>query len=890
MERTALTRRSFFRATALTGAAAGLAGAIPGGFVKDAEAAAEKAAKKDETKIVKTLCRACIHNCGVLAHVRNGRIVKLEGNPEYPMSKGCLCPKALAGIQAVYNPMRNKYPMLRVGKRGEGKFRRISWKEAIDLLAKKLMEAKNKWGAESVIVTTGGGGNPAFRGVRRFANAFGTPNFWEPGCAQCFLPRTVAYGLMYGGPTTSIADENSLEIYNPKTPMKSIVLWGTDPSYSCPAGGGQALSTLRAKGVKTVVIDPRWAGDSSHADVWLPIRPGTDVALELGWVNYIIAHKLYDEKFCSEWTNLSYLVNTKTKMMMKATELDPKAKADEYVVLDGKTPRVNPYPFDAKMKITLDGEVAIKGTLYKTGFRLLKERAAEWTLEKTGKVCHLDPKMIEKAIRIYAEGPSGISLGVATDQYEQSVQAAMGSVILNGLMGYVEKPGTLMNRNPNSGVSPAGSLATPASYLLPKGQLKKRLGGDDFKGLYQWDAAQPPAVLKAALTGKPYQPHIWIERSGNKFAVCGNSPSWVAALKKFDFVVHMYMYPTSFSMYADLLLPATEWLETNMLIQSLNMIFARQAVTHTWETEDETLFWAKLGKKLASMGHENMKRACDPKVMGKDLAYWNSMEELLDGRLKNVGLTWKEMLAHHNPYTWMPYDKWNTYGVYLQKDPKTGKPKGFHTHCKKLELYGECFITLGRTGKPFALDENRPVKKDYDPLPYYTEPAESPNRPIAKKYPLVLTSGRVPWFHHGTLRNAPYLRESYPVPELWITPADAKKAGVANGNWAWIESARGKTQGKVRVTKAIPPGVVYMERFWFPETLYTPTHGFREANVNVLTKNDPPYNDVVGTYTLRGFQVRVSKAAGAPKGIWTKPEQFKAWLPKPTDRTKNPEL
>ena len=90
--------------------------------------------------------------------------------------------------------------------------------------------------------------------------------------------------MMYGGPTTSIADEQAREVYNPNTEMKCLVMWGTDVSYSCPAGGGRALSDLRAKGVKTVSIDPRFVPDAAKADVWLPIRPGTDVALMLCWI------------------------------------------------------------------------------------------------------------------------------------------------------------------------------------------------------------------------------------------------------------------------------------------------------------------------------------------------------------------------------------------------------------------------------------------------------------------------------------------------------------------------------------------------------------------------------------------------------------------------------
>lgn len=892
MEQSVFSRRDFIRATAITGVAGALGTTLSDGLVPLAVAAPESGGRETvETKIVKTNCRACIHNCGVLAHVRNGRVVKLEGNPEYPMSRGTLCTKGLSGISALYHPSRNQYPLLRVGARGENRWKRITWRDAIDIIAKKMMEVREKYGAETVIVSTGGGGNPAFRSIPRFCNAFDTPNWFEPGCAQCYLPRTLAFDLMYGGPDTSIADSQCLEIYNPDTVMKTLVMWGTSPAYNSPAGGGRAVTELRARGVQTISIDPRLTPDAAKADVWLPIRPGTDVALMLAWIRYITDKKLYDEAFVMRWTNLPFLVNVRTRLLLRASELEADGDADTFVVWDARTnaPRPLPYPWDDALEPVLDGVFSINGTEYKTGFRLLKERVEPYTLPKAGEICWLDPHRIEKAIRLYVQGPGGISLGVSTDQNPNSVQAAMGAVLLNALVGNVEKPGALMQRNPTSNAVPSGSLATRCQKLLSETQLKKRLGGVEYKGLLQWWAAQTPSIQDAILTGKPYKPRVWLERSGNKMAMLGNASSWLPAIEQMELIVHMFLYPTSFSAYADILLPATEWLETNMLVESLNMIFARQAVTHLWETEDETLFWSRLARRCAELGHENCQKAFDAEFMGDDLPYWDTMEELLDGRLAPLKLSWKTLLEH-NPYEFMPYEQWKQYYVYLRPDPATGKPQGFRTPSKKLELYGEVFITLGRTGKPYSTCELPPASKDYDPLPYFIEPAESPNGEIAEKFPLVMTNGRLPMFHHGTLRNAPFIREIYPVPEIWLNPVTASDCGVAQGDWVWIESPRGRIRARARVTEGIPPRIVYMERFWNPETVNSPTHGWREMNVNLLSKNDAPFNDVVGTYTLRGYQVRVSKAESAPDGIWQRPEEFSPWLPQPSEPTKSVEF
>lgn len=838
----------------------------------------------DETKIVKTACRACIANCGVLAHVKNGRVVKLEGNPVDPMSQGRMCAKGLSGIQALYHPNRNKYPLQRVGERGGNRWRRISWDQALTTIAEKLMETKEKYGEEAVFCSTGGGGNPEIWSIARFCNIFGTPNWFEPGCAQCYLPRVLAYTMMYGGTDPSIADSNALEIYDPDmTPIKCLVLWGTDPSYSCPSSGGRAVNELRVRGVKTISIDPRFTPDAAKADIWLPIRPGTDVALMLCWIRYILVNQLYDEEFVMRWTNLPYLVDTETKMLLRPVKGE-NGDPDTFMVWDTRTNSMQPleYPWNEELDPALFGTYKIDGKVYKTGGQMLLEQADAYTLERTAEICWLDADRIEAAIRMFVENtPGGLAIGVATDQTPNSVQAAMGAATIDMLLGNVERPGSLMQRFRTSGVLKVPNYPVPvATKMLPPEQLKKRLGGNDHKGLHIWYAGHPGSILNAILTGEPYQPRVWIDRSGNKLGVLAESGKWAQAIEKLDFIVHMYMYPTSFSAYADILLPTAEWLETDMIVETCNMLVARQAAVHLWETMDETLIWSKLAKKCAELGHENCQKAFDAEFMGEDLAYWDSMDEFFNHFTPAVGMTWKEM-KEKAPFEYLPKEKWKTYYVYKNIDEKTGKPAGFPTPSKKLEIYLDSMITLGRTGQPFSPVELPSVEKDYEPLPYYLEPVESPvkNDEIAKEYPLVMTNGRVPFYHHSTLRNVPGLREMYPVPEIWIYPDTAEKYGIGPDDWVWVESPRGKIRAKALITRGINPGTICMERFWHPETLTTKTHGWQETNVNVLSKSSAPYNDVVGTHTLRAFQVKIYKAGGAPEKIWTKPEDFKTWLP-----------
>ena len=149
-----------------------------------------------------------------------------------------------------------------------------------------------------------------------------------------------------------------------------------------------------------------------------------------------------------------------------------------------------------------------------------------------------------------------------------------------------------------------------------------------------------------------------------------------------DLIVHMYMYPTSFSTYADILLPTTEWLETNYSAPILNTLVCRQAVTHLYETMDETLIWSKLAKRLGELGHEGCARSFDPEYMGRDRAYWNSMEELMEWQAAHVNMTWDEF-RKNSPVEFQPMEEWKKYYIYKEIDSRIGLPRGFSTKSKK---------------------------------------------------------------------------------------------------------------------------------------------------------------------------------------------------------------
>lgn len=237
-------------------------------------------------RVVRSHCRICHGGCGVLVHVRDGKVMTIEGDPDSPISQGTLCPKGIASIQLAYHPDRLLYPLKRLGAKGEGRWERISWEEAYSILTSKMDEYKKHHGAESIVLGYGTGrDNEAF--VYRFANLLGTPNVLTAG-HMCYGPRV----------STSIITCGNLPVCDYEGNPKCIMIWGNNAIISNPDEyKGLYLSDTVAKGAKLIVVDPRFTKLADRSHLWLQIRPGTDVALAMGMLQVIIEEGLYDRDF-----------------------------------------------------------------------------------------------------------------------------------------------------------------------------------------------------------------------------------------------------------------------------------------------------------------------------------------------------------------------------------------------------------------------------------------------------------------------------------------------------------------------------------------------------------------------------------------------------------------
>ncbi len=252
--------------------------------------------KSESETIVKSTCRMCHGVCGVLVHIRDGRVVKVTGDPDCPTSNGYMCAKGRASVEFLYHPDRLKYPLKRMGARGENKWQRITWDEALDTIADEFLKLKRTFGAES-IVGTQGTGRPYTCLFARFLNSLGTPN-QTGGGHICYLPRIAASSMTCG--LLPVCDYYGFGGVYPKC----VVVWGCNLTESGASDGmcSYQLNQAVKRGVKLIVIDPRKTGIASKADHWIQIRPGTDDALALGMLHTIIKEELYDKEFVRKWT------------------------------------------------------------------------------------------------------------------------------------------------------------------------------------------------------------------------------------------------------------------------------------------------------------------------------------------------------------------------------------------------------------------------------------------------------------------------------------------------------------------------------------------------------------------------------------------------------------
>ena len=279
-----LSRRDWLKWTA-AGSAAGVASAA----ADDAQAFSLFRTPEVLTAERKTpsYCELCFWNCGLIAHVRKNRVLHLQGHPDYPTAEGKLCGRGMAGAAFLRDEDRLKFPMVRVGKRGEGKFERVGWKVAYETIAKGFAAIRDEHGPESLALFYHGTGGPLLRSMMV---AYGSPNFAGPSYAQCKGPRNVGYKLTFG---EKLPSPEPLDFDH----TRAMVFFGSHLGENAHNSQVQQFVRARARGAKLVVLDPRLSTVASKADLWLPLRPGTDTAIILAWIHLLIKNKSYHQQF-----------------------------------------------------------------------------------------------------------------------------------------------------------------------------------------------------------------------------------------------------------------------------------------------------------------------------------------------------------------------------------------------------------------------------------------------------------------------------------------------------------------------------------------------------------------------------------------------------------------
>lgn len=785
-----ISRRSFLQATAATGLlAAGLTDFNP---VLKALAQGEKKPGA-AGKWLATTCQGCTTWCTVQAYAVNNRVVKVRGNPNSKVTAGQICPRPHLAIQQLYDPDRVKVPMKRTnpkkGRNEDPKFVPITWEEAMNTIADKMLELrKNKESHKFALL----------RGRYSYLNEliyyampkiYGTPNNVSHSsiCAEA-----EKFGPYY---TEAYWDYRDYDLKE----TKYVILWGADPV----ASNRQVPHAINVWGdlhdyAKVACVDPRMTASAAKAHEWLPVIPGEDGALAIAMAHVILAEGLWYKPFVGDFKD-------------GINKFKPGASVQEE-------------DFDEKYSYGV----------VKWWNLELKDRTPEWAAERSG----IPADQIRRVAVDFAKAaPNSISwLAPGSSMQARGGFTAMACHALNGLVGSADnKGGTLRGSSIPSATSP--------KYDKYQDEIAKT-ATKKFKKIDQSGYKQFPALAKgksgggvvtnnvadAILQADPYDVKMAIAYWCNFAYSCAGAQRWEKALAKLPFFVHITTNPAEMTQFADIVLPAAmhmfeKWgFLKSKANKHASCTIQQPVVKPIWDVRiDETEIMWMLGEALEKKGFPNLldyyrKEFKDPET-GKHPT--NAQEFALYTVKQYTYPLWK-------PNSEAKGDKlagWQDFvdkGVWNSVEyPYRKKWEDFGTKTKKFEFYSE---TLKKALQGHAekhktdVDDimkttNYLARGEQAFIPHYEEPLRWGD---PKEYPLIFFEHRSRLNREARSANTVWYQEFKdvdPGDEAWddvakLNPADGAKLGIKTGDRIKITSPTGSITCTAKLWEGVRPGTV----------------------------------------------------------------------------------
>ncbi|MHA1803076.1 MAG: molybdopterin-containing oxidoreductase family protein [Promethearchaeota archaeon] len=496
--------------------------------------------KDAELKIIRTACPAhCgIDCCGILAHVKDGRIIKVEP-ADFPNERDKrICLRGLASIDITYHPDRLKYPLKRVGARGEGKFERISWEEAYDIIIQNFRKIADKHGWRSIGWVLGGpgAGTTKFGAYLRIASltqstrvsAWGYGDAGLPCGSRIIFGSHFPYIYLFG------------KFWQRQYP-DLLIVWGTNPAESMPLQTMRKILEAREIGTQVVVIDPRFTVTASKADEYIGLKPSTDSALALGLMNVIFEKNLHDVDFIRQHTNGPYLVRLDNGKLLRGKDIGEK-KANAYIIWDEKSDSAKKVRRSNVMDARLTREFEINGIKCKPVLQLLMDLAKEYTPEKTEEITGVPASLIRKLGE-----KIGLTKNTTFYTYMGFTRTYHGDISLRSMATVASITGNV-STSFTSGYVPAVLNWDPFLKAVPDKPSFHRLG---ILNLYD-----------AVISGKPYPIRAAWFAFINFLNQCVNCNKLIKEFyPKLEFIVQTELFMTPSARYADIVLPVCSFYE-----------------------------------------------------------------------------------------------------------------------------------------------------------------------------------------------------------------------------------------------------------------------------------------------------------------------------------------